>query len=78
MDSQDRRMNFLGDATWVKGRVSRKFIEDGRHLVEISQRAVNQDDELSAIGSADFTSMVSENGPETRLLTTCRALLASG
>jgi acyl dehydratase len=43
MDSQDRRMNFLGDATWVKGHVSRKFIEDGERLVELDVRAENQD-----------------------------------
>jgi acyl dehydratase len=43
MDSQDRRMNFLGDATWVKGRVARKFIEDGEHLVELQVEAENQD-----------------------------------
>jgi hypothetical protein len=35
MDSQDRRMNFLGDMTWVKGEVGRKFVEDGEHLVEL-------------------------------------------
>jgi hypothetical protein len=36
-------MNFLGDATWVKGRVARKFIEDGEHLVELQVGAENQD-----------------------------------
>jgi hypothetical protein len=29
----------------------RKFVEDGRHLVEIAQEARNQDDELSASGA---------------------------
>jgi uncharacterized protein Usg len=43
MDSQDRRMNFIGDATWVKGRVARKFIEDGERLVELEVWGENQD-----------------------------------
>jgi hypothetical protein len=46
MDSQDRRMNFLGEATWVKGRVARKFIEDGERLVELDVRAENQDGQV--------------------------------
>jgi hypothetical protein len=43
MDSQDRRMNFLGDATWVKGRVARKFIENDERLVELDVWGENQD-----------------------------------
>ena len=31
--------------------VKRKFVEGGRHLVEIEQEARNQDDELSVLGS---------------------------
>lgn len=44
MDSQDRRMNFLGDATWVKGTVKRKFVDErGRHLAELVVWGENQD-----------------------------------
>ncbi|MBB1595331.1 MaoC family dehydratase N-terminal domain-containing protein [Achromobacter sp. UMC46] len=46
-----RRHNPEGDMLFFKGRVTRKFIEDGRHLVEIEQEARNQDDELSVLGS---------------------------
>ncbi|MEX2618245.1 MAG: MaoC family dehydratase N-terminal domain-containing protein [Alphaproteobacteria bacterium] len=49
---QVRRHNPEGDVILIDGTVSRKFVEGGKHLVEISQRAVNQDDELSAMGSA--------------------------
>ena len=31
--------------------MKRKFVEDGRHLVEIEQEARNQDDELSVLGT---------------------------
>jgi acyl dehydratase len=46
-----RRHNPEGDMLFIKGKVKRKFIEDGRHLVEIEQEARNQDDELSVLGT---------------------------
>lgn len=46
-----RRHNPEGDMLFIKGHVVRKFVENGKHLVEISQEAHNQDDELSVIGS---------------------------
>jgi acyl dehydratase len=46
-----RRHNPAGDMLFIKGRVKRKFIENGKHLVEIEQEAHNQDDELSVLGS---------------------------
>ncbi len=45
-----RRHNPEGDMLFIKARVKRKFVEDGRHLVEIEQEAHNQDDELSVLG----------------------------
>jgi acyl dehydratase len=49
--SQIRRHNPVGDTLFIKAHVMRKFVEDGRHLVEIAQEARNQDDELSASGA---------------------------
>jgi acyl dehydratase len=46
-----RRHNPEGDMLFIKGRVKRKYVEDGKHLVEIEQEARNQDDELSVLGS---------------------------
>jgi acyl dehydratase len=46
-----RRHNPAGDMLFINGKVKRKYIEEGRHLVEIEQEAHNQDDELSVIGS---------------------------
>lgn len=48
---QVRRHNPEGDLLFIKGRVKRKFFEDGKHMVEIEQEARNQDDELSAVGT---------------------------
>jgi acyl dehydratase len=46
-----RRHNPEGDMLFIKGMVKRKYVEDGKHLVEIQQEAHNQDDELSVLGS---------------------------
>lgn len=46
-----RRHNPEGDLLFIKAKVKRRFVEDGRHLVEIEQEGRNQDGELSVIGS---------------------------
>lgn len=46
-----RRHNPEGDMLFFKAKVKRKYIENGRRLVEIEQEARNQDDELSVVGS---------------------------
>ena len=46
-----RRHNPEGDMLFIRGLVKRKFVEGGRHLVEIEQEAHNQDHELSVLGS---------------------------
>jgi hypothetical protein len=46
-----RRHNPEGDMLFIKGKVKRKFVEGGRHLVEIEQEAHNQDDEVSILGT---------------------------
>jgi acyl dehydratase len=46
-----RRHNPVGDTLFITGSVVRKFVEDGRYLVELNQEARNQNDELSVLGS---------------------------
>jgi acyl dehydratase len=46
-----RRHNPEGDMLFIKAKVKRKFVEDGKHMVEIEQEARNQDEELSVVGS---------------------------
>lgn len=48
--SQIRRHNPEGDVIWIDGEVTRKFEEGGKKLVEIKQKAVQQDGETSATG----------------------------
>jgi hypothetical protein len=49
--SKIRRHNPEGDILFINGTVKRKYVDDGRHLVEIEQVARNQDDELSILGT---------------------------
>ena len=49
---QIRRHNPDGDVVVIDGVVGRKFVEDGKHLVEISQKATTHRGELSASGVA--------------------------
>lgn len=47
-----RRPNFLGDTTWVRGRVVDKLVQDGEFLVVCELWADNQRGERSADGAA--------------------------
>jgi acyl dehydratase len=49
---QIRRHNADGDVLFIDGVVSRKFVEDGEALLEISQEAKTHRGELSATGTA--------------------------
>ena len=46
-----RRHNPVGDTLFIDGEVKRKFEEDGASYVEIVQRAIQQDGELSVIAT---------------------------
>ena len=50
--SQIRRHNPDGDALFIDGSVSRKFVEGNKHLVEIVHGARTHRNELSATGTA--------------------------
>ena len=47
-----RLPNFYGDTTWVKGRVTRKYVEGGEHLVDIECWGENQRGEITMPGHA--------------------------
>jgi acyl dehydratase len=50
--SQVRRHNPDGDVIVIEASVTRKFVENGKHLVEITQKAVTHRGETSATGVA--------------------------
>lgn len=47
-----RRFNVLGDTTWCRGKVTRKYVEDSEHLVECDIYCENQRGEVTAPGRA--------------------------
>ena len=47
-----RRFNVVGDTTWLKGKVARKYEKDGYALVDIDIWAENQRGEVTAPGVA--------------------------
>ena len=47
-----RRFNVVGDTTWLKGKVTRKYVEENEHLVDIECWAENQRGEITMPGSA--------------------------
>lgn len=46
------RHNLVGDTTWCRGRVARKYVEGARHLVEVEIWAEDQRGETTAKGSS--------------------------
>ena len=47
-----RRFNIVGDTTWCRGKVSRKYVKDGFALVDIEIAAENQRGEVTTPGLA--------------------------
>jgi len=47
-----RRFNIVGDTTWCKGKVARKYVKDGYALVDLDIWAENQRGEITAPGMA--------------------------
>jgi acyl dehydratase len=50
--TQMRRFNTMGDTTWARGKVTRKYVKDGHGLVDIEIRGENQRGELTTPGMA--------------------------
>ncbi len=50
--TQMRGFNIMGDCTWARGKVTRKYIKDGNALVNIEIRGENQRGELTTPGLA--------------------------
>lgn len=51
-DFRNRRINILGDTSWMKGKVVKKYLEQGEHLVDLELRAENQDGKVHTTGTA--------------------------
>jgi len=64
LECEFRRFNFVGDAQWVRGRVSRKYLAEGdRPAVEVELWAENQRGRITTPGSATLLLPSRERGP---------------
>jgi acyl dehydratase len=52
MKAELRRFNVVGDTTWLKGKVTSKYVKDNEHLVDIECWGENQRAEITMPGSA--------------------------
>jgi acyl dehydratase len=52
LECRQRRLNHLGDVSWMKGKVIRKYIENGEHLVDLEVYCQNQVDIIHMDGKA--------------------------
>lgn len=52
LDAYLRRPNVVGDVTWCKGKVAKKYVQNGEHLVECEVWAENQVGEFTMRGRA--------------------------
>lgn len=52
LDFQLRNINIMGNMNWLKGKVIRKYIENGEHLVDLEVRSETQDGAVIVRGTA--------------------------
>ena len=64
LSSQFRAFNFMGDATWFKGKVTGKSVTpEGHHIVDLELWGENQRHEITAPGNATVVLCSHEKGP---------------
>lgn len=63
--TQMRGFNIMGDCTWCRGKVTKKYVKDGHALVDIEIRGENQRGELTTPGMA--TVLLPSLNPEHRV-----------
>jgi len=52
LECRQRRLNHLGDVSWMKGKVTKKYIDNGEHLVDVEVYCENQVNLIHMDGSA--------------------------
>jgi len=62
-NTQIRRFVMLGDTTWVKGKIIKKYCDNGKYCVDIDIQSVLQTGEVSITGSATVILPSRDHGP---------------
>ena len=53
LEARYHKFNYMGDVTWIRGRVADKFERDGLALVRCELECVNHRDEVTATATAE-------------------------
>ena len=53
IEVQYRKFNYMGDVTWIRGRVNEKFERDGKAYARVQVECMNHRDEVTAAGTAE-------------------------
>ena len=62
-NSQIRMFTMMGDTTWVKGKVIKKYLDDGKYCVDIDIQNTNQNEVVTIKGTATVILPSREHGP---------------
>ena len=49
---QHRGFNYIGDSTWLRGHVSKKYVVDGHHAVDLDVHCENQHGRVTSPATA--------------------------
>lgn len=63
LDVAVRKPNLVGDTIWWTGHITGKTVRNGHYIVEIDVKAVNQEQALSATGTASVVLPSRDHGP---------------
>ena len=63
LDCQFRKFNYVGDTHWMRGTVTRKYIADGHHAVDVDIWGENQRGETTTPGHASIILPSRADGP---------------
>ena len=53
IEARYHKFNYMGDVTWVKGKVAEKAVRDGRGFVTLHVECINHRDEITATATAE-------------------------
>lgn len=63
LDCEFRKFNYVGDTQWLHGKVTRRYLSDGRPAVELDLWCENQRGEITTPGHATILLPSREHGP---------------
>ena len=64
LSARHRQLNFIGDTSWIRGKVTGKSISDGRHEVSLELWCENQRGDVTTTGASTVV-LPSRSGPAT-------------